>query len=117
TPFTAEEFLELVTDEAYFEDLLERYPSLLSPLTEIDNLKYTLEGYLFPATYDYFAGMSLEEIIDGMVGKSNIEYQNLRDDMENTWLTYHQVLTLASIVEREAVTDEDRGLVAGVLMN
>ncbi len=117
TPFTEEEFMDLITDDDYFEDLLGRYPSLLTPLTEIEGLKYRLEGYLFPATYDYFAGMELEELINAMVGKSNIEYQNLRDDMENTWFTYHQILTLASIVEREAVTDEDRGIVAGVLMN
>lgn len=117
TPFTEEEFLETVNDEAYLDDLTGRYPTLLSPLEEIEDLKYRLEGYLFPATYDYIAGMALEEIIDAMVGKSNLEYQNLRDDMENTWLTYHQILTLASIVEREAVTDEDRGLVSGVLYN
>ena len=117
TSIEAEEFLKTANDPQFREDLEQSFPSLLNPLKEIDDLKYPLEGYLFPATYDYIAGMTSQDLIKAMVGKSNLEYQKLSESLANTSLTYHQVLTLASIVEREAVTDEDRALVAGVFLN
>lgn len=117
TSIEAEEFIKTANSANFLQELGQSFPSLLNPLNEVEGLKYQLEGYLFPATYDYIAGMSSEDLIKAMVGKSNLEYQKLSEEMVNTSLTYHQVLTLASIVEREAVTDEDRALVAGVFLN
>lgn len=117
TPITAEEFMAVANDKDFIADLTEQFPSLLAGLAEIENLKYPLEGYLFPATYDYIAGMSAEEMIFQMVSTMNIEFQGIREDIDQTWMTFHQVLTLASIVEKEAVTQEDRDLIAGVFLN
>ncbi|MGF3114396.1 endolytic transglycosylase MltG [Facklamia sp. P12937] len=117
TPIEADTFIDRVQSEELFEDLLRRFPSLIQPLSEIEGLKYRLEGYLFPATYDYIAGMTVDDLIINMVGKANIEFQKLQEDLSNTWLNYHQLLSLASVVEREASTDEDRALVAGVFFN
>ncbi|MGX7109684.1 endolytic transglycosylase MltG [Facklamia miroungae] len=117
TPIDAQTFMERAESEDLFEELLGRFPSLIQPLSEIEGLKYRLEGYLFPATYDYIAGMTADDLIINMVGKTNLEYQKLQDDLTNTTLSYHQILSLASIVEREASTDEDRALVAGVFLN
>lgn len=117
TPFTAEEFMTLVNDEAYITRLSEQFPTLLGDLSEIEGLKYPLEGYLFPATYDYIGGMTLEDLVTQMVSTMNLEFQAIREDLDQTWMTFHQVLTLASIVEREGITDEDRALIAGVFLN
>ncbi len=117
TGITADEFLDTVNNEAFIGDLMTQFPSLLDGFDTIDNLKYPLEGYLYPATYDYMAGMTAEELITDMVAATNNIYQSLLPDLENTYLTFHQVLTMASIVEREAVTEEDRRLVAGVFYN
>ncbi|MBG9982031.1 endolytic transglycosylase MltG [Aerococcaceae bacterium DSM 111020] len=117
TAITAEEFLETINDETFIENLITKYPSLLEGLDSIEGLKYPLEGYLYPATYDYMAGMTAEELITEMVAATNNIYQSLLADLDNTYLSFHQVLTMASIVEREAVTEEDRRLVAGVFYN
>ncbi|MCW6653116.1 endolytic transglycosylase MltG [Aerococcaceae bacterium NML210727] len=119
TPFTKEEFMATVNDEAFVKHLTTQFPSLLNGLMEIEGLKYRLEGYLFPATYDYFAGTDVKEIITQMVAKTNLEYHKLKDngDLNDTWMSFHQVLTLASIVEKEGITDEDRKLIAGVFLN
>lgn len=117
TAISADEFLEKVQDEAFINQLEEQFPSFLGGVSEIENLNYTLEGYLYPATYDYFAGMSAEELITEMVSAANLNYQGLIDDMPNTYFTYHEVLTLASLIENEAITEEDRGLVSGVFYN
>lgn len=117
TAITAEEFIDVVNDEDFIADLQTQFPSMLAGLTEIEGLNYTLEGYLFPATYDYFAGMTAQELITQMIGATNNVYQSLLADLEYTYLDFHQVLTLASVVEREAVTQEDRQLVSGVFYN
>lgn len=117
TAIEAEDFMATVQDEELIQRLQGQFPSLLEGLTEIEGLRYTLEGYLFPATYDYFAGMTAEELITEMVSAANLNYQRLIDDLANTYLTYHEVLSLASIIEREAITEEDRGLVSGVFYN
>ena len=52
-----------------------------------------------------------------MVATTNLEFQKIREDLDQTWMTFHEVLTLASIVEREGITDEDRALIAGVFLN
>ncbi|MDO4432195.1 MAG: endolytic transglycosylase MltG [Aerococcaceae bacterium] len=119
TNITKEEFMKTATDDATLKELTQQFPSLLNGLAEIEGLKYKLEGYLYPATYDYFAGTSAKELISQMVAKTNLEYHKLKDSgaLDNTWMTFHQVLTLASIVEKEGITDEDRKLIAGVFFN
>lgn len=117
TAITEEEFMETVQDEEFIASLQSQFPSLLEEVTQLENLIFTLEGYLFPATYDYFVGMTAKELITEMVGASNLNYQRLVDDLDNTYLSYHEVLSLASIIEREAITEEDRGIVSGVFYN
>ncbi|MBA5729087.1 endolytic transglycosylase MltG [Aerococcaceae bacterium INB8] len=117
TAITEEEFMDTVQDEEFITNLQSQFPSLLEEVTQLEGLNYTLEGYLFPATYDYFAGMTAQELITEMVSASNLNYQRLVDDLTNTYLSYHEVLSLASIIEREAITEEDRGLVSGVFYN
>ena len=117
TPIKKEDFLSIADDEATIKELTAQFPSLLTGLSDIQGLKHKLEGYLYPATYDYTAGMTAKEILTQMVGKMNLEYQKLKEDMTNTSLSYHQILTLASIIEKEGLTDEDRKLISGVFYN
>jgi len=117
TPIKAADFLATANDASFIEELKSQYPSLISGLDGVEGLKYKLEGYLYPATYDYIAGTNVKDLIKQMVGKMNLEYQKLKEDMGNTNLTFHQILTLASIIEKEGVTDEDRKLISGVFYN
>lgn len=117
TPIKVADFLATANDASFIEELKSQYPSLISGLDGVEGLKYKLEGYLYPATYDYIAGTNVKDLIKQMVGKMNLEYQKLKEDMGNTSLSFHQILTLASIIEKEGVTDEDRKLISGVFYN
>lgn len=77
-----------------------------------------LEGYLFPATYTISKDSSEEIVLKQMLNKFNSIFT---DDMKNKAkelnMTVHEVIILASIVEREAANDDERDIVASVFYN
>jgi UPF0755 protein len=79
----------------------------------------TLEGYLFPDTYRVTKGMRVEEILGRMVHRfrEKIATPRVLDRAAARGLGLHQLLTLASIVEKEAVIPDERPLIAGVFWN
>jgi UPF0755 protein len=78
----------------------------------------SLEGYLFPDTYQFVRGMSVDEMLTRMVqrmrGKLTPEVQARAKERG---LSVHQLLTLASIVEREAVDASEQKLISAVFWN
>jgi len=82
---------------------------------EIENS--SLEGYLFPDTYLFPKDASQERIIKIMKSNFNKKVTSqLKTEAAKKKLTLHQVVTLASIVEREAKFSKDRPIVAGILI-
>ncbi len=78
----------------------------------------SLEGYLFPDTYQLVRGQNPQEIIGLMVERGRKVRQELGDFNESPMgLSPHQVLTLASIVEKETAAPEERPLIAQVFLN
>jgi UPF0755 protein len=81
------------------------------------------EGYLFPATYDLLQDSPAEEVVRRMVRvfrermTARLRAYEQAHDAEPLSLTLHQIVTLASIVEREARVPEERPTIAGVFMN
>ena len=77
-----------------------------------------LEGYLFPATYGFSRGVTAEEMVRRMLTAFDEQVTpELRQAAQATGLSLHQAVTLASIVEREAVKADERPLIAGVFLN
>ncbi|MFD1471098.1 endolytic transglycosylase MltG [Companilactobacillus mishanensis] len=117
TNFKKKDFLKLMKDESYMKQLQSKYPQLLDSSMEKDNVRYHLEGYLFPATYGVYKGMTLKELVNSMVEKEDTELQPFYSEIKSKDMTVQQVLTLASLVEREGVTKKDREKIAGVFFN
>lgn len=78
----------------------------------------TLEGYLFPDTYEFTKSMSVDDIITRMVGRFkavyNAEFAHLAAVKK---LSMKKVVTMASIVEKETAVADERALVASVFYN
>jgi peptidoglycan lytic transglycosylase G len=77
-----------------------------------------LEGYLFPSTYHFTPATSEKDIISAMVEqfrKISMPLLNQRDDTSS--LSSHEILTLASIIEKETGVDSERPLVSAVFHN
>ncbi|MFO0862313.1 MAG: endolytic transglycosylase MltG [Candidatus Saccharibacteria bacterium] len=75
------------------------------------------EGYLFPSTYTFIPNRGATELVKKQYEAFNSEMVPLLQSKQVANLTPNQVLTLASIVEKEALTEKDRKLVAGVFLN
>lgn len=118
TPFSKEDFLNKVQDEDFIAKMLAKYPQLLATLPGKDSgVKYRLEGYLFPATYEYGKETTVEELIDQMLAAMNTNLSQYYSTIESKNLTVNEVLTLASLVEKEGSTDQDRKDIASVFYN
>ncbi|WP_259337096.1 endolytic transglycosylase MltG [Bombilactobacillus bombi] len=117
TPYSKKEFLALMKNQKFMKQLQNTYPQLLDSTMKSKDVRYHLEGYLFPATYPYYSGMSLEKLVTEMVAKTNQELTPYYDQMKAKDLTVQQTLTLASLIEREGVTEKDRRLISGVFFN
>jgi len=78
----------------------------------------TLEGYLFPDTYHFFKGLTPEEMLARMVQRLRAKLDDgLLAQAESAGLTLHQLVTLASIIEKEAVMREEMPLISAVFWN
>ncbi len=76
-----------------------------------------LEGYLYPDTYRFAWEKTPAEILAAMVQRSRQELQRLNGQREASGLTEHQMVTLASIIEKETGVAEERALVSAVFRN
>lgn len=110
-----------VCDSEYFYKAISEsefdFP-FLSGVSGSDNRTYRLEGYLFPSTYDFFEGES-----------ANMAIRRLLEAFDNVWTdefdarakelgyTVDEIMTIASIIQREAADDAQMGLVSSVIHN
>lgn len=118
TDFSGEDFMVLVEDSEFIKRMVDQYPQLLTDsLQAADVTRYVMEGYLFPATYEIFEETTLESLVVQMINRMNQAMSPHYDTIAAGELNTHEILTLASHIEREGVTDEDRGLISGVFYN
>jgi len=117
--FTAQDIARLLASERLVD--FDRFMALVNDAQFVESLGLSgrmLEGYLFPDTYRLTRGMKEEEIIRIMVTRfrqatpKDMEAQAKRLDLD-----VHAVVTLASLIEKEAKLDSERPLVAAVFHN
>jgi UPF0755 protein len=91
---------------------------VLVDCTEVDFIAQTekLEGYLFPATYTFSPNTKSEKVIEKMIETYYKRTANIREQFIKTGLSEKEILTLASIIEREAGSDEEKPVIAGILL-
>lgn len=117
TPYSSKNFLKLMKDKDFIKKMKEKYPKLLADLPDSNKAKYQLEGYLFPATYDYTKDTSLEDLADQMLGTMDSYLSQYYDKISQSKYNINEILALASLVEKEGQTDEDRAKIASVFYN
>lgn len=116
TNIKADEIYSLLSDETYLNELIKNYWFIEDNIKN-KNIYYSLEGYLFPDTYQVDKNGSLKDIFKVMLNNMKDKLEPYKRDIQNSKYTPHELLTIASIVEMEAANSDDRYGVAGVFYN
>lgn len=78
----------------------------------------SLEGYLFPDTYRFRASSSPEEIIEKMLNNFDSKLTTkMREDIKQQGKTIYQIITMASLIEKEVRSTKDMKMVSGIFWN
>ena len=78
----------------------------------------SVEGYPFPDTYQFMRGMTADQILGRMVERMHAKLRpDIRERARARKLTVHELLTFASIIEREAVARDEQRLISAVFWN
>ena len=107
-----------VKDDNFISQEVAKYPNLLESLpTKESGARYRLEGFLFPATYSIKESTTIESLIDEMLAAMDKTLTPHYSAIKSKNLTVNELLTIASLVEKEGAKTEDRKLIAGVFYN
>lgn len=111
-----DDVLSYVNNNEYINTLIDKYWFLTEDIKNND-IYYSLEGYLYPNTYSVSDNTSIEKIIKMMLDETDKQLTKYKSDIENSNLSIHEIMTLASIVELEVANKDDRKAVAEVFYN
>ena len=117
TKYSAEDFMAKVQDEDFLRYLVQKFPKLLTQSFNGYQVKYVLEGYLYPATYDMNDSKTLQMLITEMVAKTDEVMSKYYDKILKSDYTLQQILALASLIEKEGTKLEDRKKISSVFHN
>lgn len=114
---TEEDVYNLLRDENYLDHIISKYWFLNDDIKN-DKIYYSLEGYLYPNTYSFSSkSATVEEIFNKMLDETDKQLSKYKKAFEINSMSVHEIITLASIVELEGTTLEDRKKIAGVFFN
>jgi len=106
-----------LSDTNYIDSLITKYWFLTDSIKN-SKIYYPLEGYLYPNTYRFSSkDVSVEDIFGKMLDEMDNKLSKYKKDIEKNNLSIHDIITLASIVEKEGAKANDRKAVAGVFVN
>lgn len=112
------EVFKKLNDKKFIQSMQDKFPALLTDDIYDKDIKYPLEGYLFPSTYDFEEeSPSLETVISKMLKQTEDMLTKYEEQMIEQDYSVHTLLTMASLVEEEATEKVDRAKIASVFYN
>lgn len=111
-----EDILSTLKDSEYLDSLIEKYWFLTDDIKN-SKIYYSLEGYLYPDTYEFYTDSSVKDIFKTMLDNMDNKLKEYKDEIEKSKYSIHEMITLSSIIELEAGKADDRKGVAGVFYN
>lgn len=106
--------IKKLSDKAYLKGLIADYWFLTDDILDED-IYFPLEGYLYPETYNFYKETSIEQVIRKVLNVTNERLEPIKSKIENSKYNIHELLTIASIAEKEANTNSDRAMVTQVI--
>ena len=116
TSNTEDDVYNTLKNEQYLNSIINKY-WFLSDDIKNENIYYSLEGYLFPDTYNFKKDASVEDIFEVMLNRMEQKLDDYKSEITGLNISVHRLITVASIVELEASNVLDRPEVASVIYN
>ena len=116
TDNTEDDVYNKLSDSAYLDSLINKYWFIDEDIKN-SNIYYSLEGYLYPETYNINKDSTVDDIFSAMLDEMELVLDNYKTDIEKSSYSVHELLTMASIVESEANEVKSRKDVASVFYN
>lgn len=77
----------------------------------------SVEGYLYPATYNISRAGGEEQLLEQMIDQFNKEYSDITGELGSGKFSRHEVITLASMIEKEAISADEKPIISSVFHN
>lgn len=107
----ADDFYAAVSDTDYDYDWLKDFP-------DPDTVGFILEGFLFPATYDFGENSDARDIVDTMLSAFDDRLSDsIKQQVQNSGYSLFEVVTLASVIQEEALSEDSKANISSVLHN
>lgn len=114
---TEDEVYSLLEDEEYINSLIEKYWFITDEIKNKD-IYYPLEGYFFPDTYQFTnKDVTVEKIFETLLDQMESKLDKYKEQIQSSKYSVHELLSVAAIIENEAVFDKDRKDVSSVIYN
>ena len=114
--YSEDEIYSKVNSQEFLDSLIKDYWFITNDILNKE-LYYPLEGYIYADTYEFKKSSTIEEVFAKMLDQMEVKLNMYKEDIDVSGKSVHSLLTMASVIELEAVTPEDRLLVAGVFYN
>lgn len=109
-----DDIIKKCSDKEFLNTLIEKYWFLTNDILN-DKIYFPLEGYLYPDTYEFYQDTSIENIIYKMLDAFGSKVEPYKDKISSSKYKMHDLLTMASIIEKEALNKKDREGVSQVI--
>lgn len=111
------DLLNFWNSDEFVDRVIKKYDFITNEIKNSD-IKYALEGYFYPATYEFInENITEEDIAFKLLDEMEYRLSKYEDDTNNSKYSIHEILTLASIIEYEAILESDRYMISGVFHN
>ena len=111
---TEDDFKEAVKDKEFLKLMIDKYWFLTDDILKT-GIRYPLEGYLFPETYNFYLTSNSKDIIKIFLNQTEKVLNKYKDQIEHGNYSVHEILTMGSIIEKEANSKSDRKQVSQVI--
>lgn len=112
--YSEEEVIKVLNDKDFLKELINEYYFLDESILN-NEIYYSLEGYIYPSTYNFSENDSIKDIIKKTLDKTKEILDNYITLVEKSGYSYHEILTIASIIESETKYAEDKDIVSQVI--
>jgi len=108
-------WVKVTIPEGWTNKQIEERLIALNVIKSEDKLPKDQEGYLFPDTYYFYKNISVDDVVKKMRDNFNSKItEDFKEELKKQNKSLYDVLIMASILEKEVVSDEDRVIVSGI---